>query len=108
VPGSGRPKSVLVLTAEEHAQLRLWAEQPSPDPLALRSRIVLACAAGMNNKAVAAQEGVSVQAVGKWRARFVDFRLHGLQESPSSCLRNLSGSQPLADSPDGASGWRGR
>jgi hypothetical protein len=96
----GRPKSLLVLTAEERDQLVRWAGGSSADPaLALRSRIVLGCADGMNNKAVAGREGVSPQAVGKWRERFVEFRLDGLTQSASSCLRNLT----RPESADGAS-----
>jgi hypothetical protein len=105
VPGSGRPKAALVLTAEEHDQLLRWAGRPSADQaLALRSRIVLGCAEGLDNKAVAAREGVSPQAVGKWRARFVEFRLDGLTQSASTCLRKLAGADPGTESSDGESG----
>jgi transposase len=50
--------------------------------LALRSRIVLACAEGLDNKQVAARERVSQATVGKWRRRFVEFRLDGLSDDP--------------------------
>jgi transposase len=50
--------------------------------LALRARIVLACADGLSSKDVAAGEGVSQPTVGKWRARFVDLRLDGLGDDP--------------------------
>ena len=46
--------------------------------LAMRARIVLACAAGASNKQAAAELGVSVTAVNRWRARFVASRLDGL------------------------------
>jgi hypothetical protein len=46
--------------------------------LALRARIVLGCAAGLNNKAVAARERVTAQTVGKWRRRFVERGLDAL------------------------------
>lgn len=97
--------SMLVLTVEERDQLMHWASRsPAEQALALRSRIVLGCAEGMDNKAVAAREGVSPQAVGKWRARFVQFRLDGLTQSPSSCLHKLARSNPGPDSADGSSG----
>jgi transposase len=83
MPREGRPKAVLVLTDAERDQLRRWARRrKSSQALALRSRIVLGCAAGLNNKQVAAREGVSQPTVGKWRARFVELRLDGLDDDP--------------------------
>src|ERR1700757_5046237 len=38
----------------------------------VRARIVLGCAAGLSNKAVAARERLAAQTVGKWRRRFVE------------------------------------
>ena len=79
----GRPKAPLTLTEEERAVLQRWARRPkSAQPLALRSKIVLACAEGKANKAVAARLGVTPQTVGKWRARFVACRLEGLTDEP--------------------------
>ena len=46
--------------------------------MALRSRIVLKCAEGADNKTVAAQLGCAAVTVGKWRGRFVEHRLDGL------------------------------
>lgn len=50
--------------------------------MALRARIVLSCADGMENKAVAAKLRTSQQTVSKWRARFVTDRLDGLLDAP--------------------------
>ena len=80
---SGRPKAVLELTQEEREQLQRWARRrKSSQALAVRSRIVLACATGASNKEVAAQLGVSQPTVGKWRARFIELRLDGLGDDP--------------------------
>jgi transposase len=80
---TGRPKAVLELTSDEREQLQRWARRrTSAQALALRSRIVLACAEGRSNTAVAEELGVSVQMVGKWRARFVEARLDGLADDP--------------------------
>jgi len=83
MPRSGRPKAVLVLTDAERDQLDRWARRrSSAQALALRSRIVLACADGLDNKQVAARERVREQTVSKWRRRFVEFRLDGLSDDP--------------------------
>jgi len=82
---TGRPKALLELTSEESKQLERWAvRRTSAQGLALRSRIVLACATGATNKEVAAGLGVSMPTVGKWRSRFVESRLDGLADEPRS------------------------
>jgi len=70
----------LTLTDAERVQLQRWARRAkSSQALALRSRIVLACAVpGVSNKRVAADLGCSEPTVGKWRRRFVERRLEGL------------------------------
>jgi transposase len=79
----GRPKALLVLTGEERDTLQRWARRPtSTQSLALRSRIVLRCADGEDNKTVAKALGTSHVSVGKWRARFVEHRLDGLVDEP--------------------------
>jgi len=83
MPRAGRPKALLELSVEEREQLVRWARRrKSSQALALRSPIVLACAAGLSNKAGAAQEQVLTVTVGKWRARFVEARLDGLVDDP--------------------------
>src|SRR5450759_2753948 len=53
---TGRPKTELTLTEGEREQLVRWARRAkSSQALALRSRIVLACAEGADNKSVAAR-----------------------------------------------------
>ena len=74
--GAGRPKSVLVLSTDERETLERWARRPkSAQALALRCRIVLACARGGNDIEVAARLGVNRATVGKWRRRFIAQRL---------------------------------
>jgi transposase len=85
--GRGRPKAVLVLTDEERQTLVRWSgRRKSAQALALRCRIVLACAAGLSNVEVADRLGVSRPTVGKWRSRFVQRRLAGLvdEERPGA------------------------
>ena len=79
----GRPKSVLVLEPAEREQLARWARRAKTEQrLALRSRIVLRCADGVDNDEVAAELGVNPKTVGKWRARFLVRRLDGLWDEP--------------------------
>jgi hypothetical protein len=54
-----------------------WSRRrKSSQALALRSRIVLACADGADNTTVAQRLGCAAATEGKWRARFVAQRLH--------------------------------
>ena len=79
----GRPKAELVLSESEREQLTaLTLRRKTAQALALRARIVLACAAGETNNAVAARQRVTKQTVSKWRARFVEHRLDGLLDAP--------------------------
>ncbi|AJY39098.1 helix-turn-helix domain protein [Burkholderia humptydooensis] len=80
---SGRPKADLVLSESEREQLKaLTMRRKTAQAMALRARIVLACAEGMDNKTVAAKQRVTQQTVSKWRARFVADRLDGLLDTP--------------------------
>jgi|SRR5579875_400217 len=78
------PKPVeLNLKKGERAQLESWTRRgKTAQALALRSRIVLLCAAGQNNTQVASRLGVSVPTVRKWRGRFACERLEGLLDEP--------------------------
>ncbi len=81
----GRPKTELVLTQAERDELvALTLRRKTAQALALRARIVLACADGQSNRQVAVRQHVTYQTVGKWRARFVEHRLDGLLDAPRS------------------------
>src|SRR5215471_11205285 len=73
----------VLLSTDERETLERWARRPnSAQALALRCRIVLACAEGQTNTVVAAQLGLSPTTVRKWRTRFVRQRLDGLHDEP--------------------------
>jgi transposase len=78
-PRTGQPKVDLVVTDAERAELVRWARRAkTAQYLAMRARIVLACAERASNKQVAADLGVSVTAVNRRGSRFVASRLDGL------------------------------
>ena len=79
----GTQTAELVLSADERETLERWERRPtSAQALALRCRIVLACAEGGSNTEVAARLGIHRMTVGKWRSRFVARRLDGLHDEP--------------------------
>lgn len=79
----GRPLQPLVVSAEERTALERWTRRhTSAQALALRARIILACATGKTNGDVADDLRVTRQTVGKWRARFLSARLDGLLDEP--------------------------
>ena len=80
----GRPTVEIILSAEERSTLQRWAQRhSSSQALALRSKIVLACAGGAQTHAqIATDLGCNPVTVGKWRHRFATDRLDGLVDAP--------------------------
>jgi len=113
----GRPVPKLRLTAEERETLQRWARRPkTAQALAVRARMVLACAEGRSNTAVSAALRLCKQTVGKWRGRFVAQRLDGLLDEPRpGAPRHISDAQvehvltvTLESLPSNATHWSTR
>lgn len=80
---TGRPIPPLTITEEQRSTLENWVRRPkTAQALAMRARIVLACAEGKPNTVVARQVKVRQQTVSKWRSRFLSKGLEGLLDEP--------------------------
>ena len=113
----GRPKQPLSLSEEERDRLQSLSHRArSQSLLARRARVVLACAEGLDNKAVAKKLRCSLGMVGKWRSRFLKQRLEGLYDEPRpGAPRTVSDAQveqvvirTLESTPRGETHWSTR
>jgi transposase len=105
------------LSDTERAHLERCAVQTSADAKrARRARIVLAAAAGMSNREIAQQLGVSRPTVARWRRRFAQRGMPGLLDAARSGRpRVISDAQvaeviskTLAQRPEHARRWSTR
>ena len=79
----GRPTPPLELTDDERETLLRWSRRPTTaQALAKRAQMILECADGKTNTAVAAELKVSKPTVGKWRSRFLSRGVDGLLDEP--------------------------
>jgi len=80
---TGRPKAELSVTEVEREELERLARRVRTNrDLALRAKIVLACAEGCSNLEVGGKLHVHEKTVGKWRRRFITQRMEGLFDEP--------------------------
>ena len=75
------PTKALSLNAKDQEQIQQWlAAHGTPQQVALRSRIILASAAGQSDSAIARQLGINRKTVMLWRDRFAQQGTESLWE----------------------------
>src|ERR1700724_2258494 len=114
----GRPKQrELVISPEQKIALRQVLQQPrSSRSLAFRARIVLECASGESNAAVAATLRTTGFTVGLWRNRFITEGMVGLGDAMRPGAPRQIGDDrveravrlTLEEVPKGATHWSSR
>jgi transposase len=114
---TGRPTSRISVTDEERTELESLARRArSARRLAFRAKLILACAAGTSDSAVAAKFRTKPHTVGFWRKRFIASRLDGLLDEPRpGAPRTISDAKveeivvaTLETTPKGATHWSTR
>ena len=88
----------IVLSAAERGELEWWVRRRKiAHGDAIRARIVLLAADGMNNCAIAKAVGVTRPTVLTWRKRFVQNRLDGLDDEPRCGTPRKIGDDKIAE-----------
>jgi transposase len=76
-----RIAAAIILSDADREVLHRWSRgRSTPARLVLRAGIVLAAAEGKDNKSIAAELGTNRLLVGKWRRRFADGGLAGIEK----------------------------
>ena len=76
------PGQLILSDSDQKALERVVGRKSSQQRAVLRARVVLLCAAGSTDQAVAEQLGVNRHTVRLWRQRFCQQGLAGLQDAP--------------------------
>lgn len=76
------PYSVLLSTKERIELERISKRYTSPYYFVVRAKIALMAADGLNNKSIGERLSLPRQIVSKWRKRFFEKRLEGLEDMP--------------------------
>ena len=112
-----KPITLVLSATERETLLGLLRRRSTSQDVALRARIVLACADPQaTNTGIARRLGVSRQSVVTWRARFNAHRLDGLSDAPRSGAPRKVGDDAierlitltLETQPDNATHWSTR
>ena len=90
----------ILLTDDELGMLERWAQgRSTPYRVVLRSRIVLMAARGIQNKDIAVALGTTPNTVGRWRRRFAEKRLAGIEKDAPRGEKQLPGGRAGGDIP---------
>ena len=76
------PFSIVLKPEEEHALERQARKYTSSYISVVRAKAILLAAEGLENKQIGEQLGIPRQIVSKWRKRFFEQRLAGLEDRP--------------------------
>ena len=109
-----RPAPAVVLDEDEKDQLLgLTRSRSLPHGIVQRAQIVLACAEGEANQAIAQRMSLAPATVGKWRKRYLELGLPGLHDELRPGRPRLHGDERVAEviqtalqqQPPGATHW---
>src|SRR5215831_15024161 len=79
----GRKPLTVELQDQERATLQEWSRRPkTAQALAIRARIILRAAEGLNSTAIAEELNLHLATALKWRRRFVEHGVDGLLDEP--------------------------
>jgi transposase len=110
----GKTAVAIELSAAERGELESLARaHKTGQAMVRRARIVLAAAAGLENKAICVEVGVDANTVSKWRRRFAADRLDGLLDERRPGTPRKIGDEEIAETirltlettPPGATHW---
>ena len=114
---AGRKVPPVILSGDERAELEsLAGRRKTAQAIALRAKVVLLAAEGMQNKEISARLRMHEATVGKWRRRFLVSRLNGLHDEPRpGAPRTIADEhieavivKTLETAPKGATHWSSR
>lgn len=113
----GRPPTPITLRDEDRLTLEKWARRrKTQQGLAMRARIILACAQGKLIREICDELSVTHPTVCKWRLRFAAKGLDGLYDDPRPGAPRTVSDEQVADAvvrtletiPEGATHWSRR
>ena len=99
----GRAVAIVLEAGEKSELTALTRRHGAPQALAERARIVLAAAAGLNNKEIAGKVGVCAATAGTWRNRFAESRT---VSTTSRALVRRARSATMRSPPQSARRWK--